>query len=155
MTDIDEVYREYFTDVYKYLASLCRNESLAEELTQDTFFRALKSLDRFKGECSVYTWLCQIGKNAYFTYLKKHRRQQAEAEIVSADDIAGDFLKKDEAFQLHRLIHALPEPYKEVFNLRTFGELAFRQIGELFGKSESWARVTYHRAKLKLREGTK
>lgn len=157
MTDIDEVYREYFTDVYKYLVSLCRNESLAEELTQDTFFRALKSLDRFKGECSVYTWLCQIGKNAYFTYLKKHRRQQAEveADIASAGDVSEDFLKKDEALRLHRLIHALPEPYKEVFSLRTFGELAFRQIGELFGKSESWARVTYHRAKLKIREGIK
>ena len=157
MTDIDEVYREYFTDVYKYLVSLCRNESLAEELTQDTFFRALKSLDRFKGECSVYTWLCQIGKNAYFTYLKKHRRQQAEveADIASAGDVSEDFLKKDEALRLHRLIHALPEPYKEVFSLRTFGELAFSQIGELFGKSESWARVTYHRAKLKIREGLK
>lgn len=75
--------------------------------------------------------------------------------MPSADDIAGDFLKKDEAFRLHRLIHALPEPYKEVFSLRVFGELAFSQIGELFGKSESWARVTYHRAKLKLREGIK
>ena len=155
MPDIDAVYREYFTDVYKYLVSLCRDAALAEELTQETFFRALKSIDRFRGESSVYAWLCQIGKNAYFTYCKKHKRQVEPGEIASEHDVAAMFADRDEALRLHRIVHDLPEPYKEVFSLRTFGELAFLQIGELFGKSESWARVTYHRAKLKIREELK
>ena len=152
MTDIDAVYREYFTDVYKYLISLCRDETLAEELTQETFFKALKKLDSFRGDCTVYAWLCQIGKNAYFAYCRRHRRQAEQAETASEQDIAAMFADRDEALRLHRVVHELPEPYKEVFSLRTFGELAFAQIGELFGKSESWARVTYHRARLKIRE---
>ncbi|MBQ4088472.1 MAG: RNA polymerase sigma factor [Clostridia bacterium] len=155
MTDIDAVYREYFTDVYKYLISLCRDQSLAEELTQETFFRALKNLDRFRGESSLYTWLCQIGKNAYYDYCRKHRHQAEEAERASEHDIAAIFADRDEAIRLHRIVHDLPEPFKEVFSLRTFGELPFAQIGELFGKTESWARVTYHRAKLKIREEIK
>lgn len=155
MADIDAVYREYFTDVYKYLISLCRDAALAEELTQETFFKALKSLDSFRGDCSVYAWLCQIGKNTYFSYRKRHMRQAQETELASEHDVAAMFADRDEAIRLHRIVHSLPEPYKEVFSLRTFGELAFAQIGELFGKSESWARVTYHRAKLKIREEIK
>ena len=152
MTDIDAVYREYFTDVYKYLITLCRDDALAEELTQETFFKALKNLDSFRGECTVYAWLCQIGKRAYFAYCRKHRRQTSETGLASELDIAAMFADRDEAKRLHRIIHDLPEPYKEVFSLRTFGELPFAQIGELFGKTESWARVTYHRAKLRIRE---
>ena len=152
MPDIDAVYREYFTDVYKYLISLCRDPSLAEELTQETFFKALRSLDSFKGECTVYAWLCQIAKNSYFTYRKKQKRSLPDAAQGAHADIEADYLIMDDARALHRILHDLDEPYKEVFTLRTFGELPFAQIGELFGKSESWARVTYHRAKLKIRE---
>ena len=151
MPDIDAVYREYFTDVYKYLISLCRDPALAEELTQETFFKALRSLDSFKGDCSLYAWLCQIAKNLYFTHYKKQKRP-LPVITEAADDIESTFINADDARKLHRILHHLDEPYKEVFTLRTFGELPFAQIGELFGKSESWARVTYHRAKLKIRE---
>ena len=152
MNDIDAVYREYFTDVYKYLISICRDPAIAEELTQETFFKALKSLDSFRGDCSLYAWLCQIGKHAYFTYCKKHRKQPTQAEAASGQDIAAMYADRDEALRLHKIVHNLPEPYKEVFSLRTFGELSFASIGDLFGKTESWARVTYHRARLKIRE---
>ena len=152
MPDIDAVYREYFTDVYKYLISLCRDPSMAEELTQETFFKALKALDTFKGDCTVYSWLCQIAKNTYFTHHKKQKRSLPEPDEVSEGSIEQGFIQKDDARRLHRILHRLEEPYKEVFTLRTFGELPFAQIGELFGKTESWARVTYHRAKLKIRE---
>ena len=152
MPDIDAVYREYFTDVYKYLISLCRDPSIAEELTQETFFKALKALDTFKGDCTVYSWLCQIAKNTYFSHHKKQKRTLPEPEETFAGSIEQGFIRKDDARRLHRILHHLEEPYKEVFTLRTFGELPFAQIGELFGKTESWARVTYHRAKLKIRE---
>lgn len=152
MTDIDEVYRTYFTDVYRYLVSLCRDPVLAEELTQDAFFRALKAIDGFNGSCSLYSWLCQIAKNCYFTYAKRQKRELPEC--APDIDIEKSFLDRDAARSLHRILHALPEPYKEVFTLRTFGELPFSQIGELFGRSESWARVTYHRARLKIREAS-
>lgn len=151
MPDIDAVYREYFTDVYKYLISLCRDPALAEELTQETFFKALKSLDSFKGDCSLYAWLCQIAKNLYFTH---HKKQKRPLPVITeeTEDIESTFINTDDARKLHRILHHLEEPYKEVFTLRTFGELPFAQIGELFGKTESWSRVTYHRAKLKIRE---
>jgi len=151
MADIDAVYREYFTDVYKYLISLCRDQSLAEELTQETFFKALKAIDSFKGECSLYSWLCQIAKNAYFTHCKKQKRPLPETSEDTAD-IESALISSEDSRRLHVILHGLEEPYKEVFTLRTFGELPFRQIGELFGKTESWARVTYHRARLKIRE---
>jgi len=149
--DIDAVYREYFTDVYKYLITLCRDQALAEELTQETFFKALRSLNSFKGDCSLYAWLCQIAKNLYFTHYRKQKRS-LPAVTEETEDIESTFINADDARKLHKILHHLEEPYKEVFTLRTFGELPFAQIGELFGKSESWARVTYHRAKLKIRE---
>lgn len=155
MTDIDAVYREYFTDVYKYLISLCRDPTLAEELTQETFFKAIKSIDSFKGDCALYSWLCQIAKNSYFTHFKKQKRAPYIDNLPDTRDVESSFWEKEDARQLHRILHHLDEPYKEVFTLRTFGELPFAQIGELFGKTESWARVTYHRARLKIREELK
>ena len=155
MTDFEEVYRLYFRDVYKYALSLSRNEAVAEEITQETFFKALKYMDSFKGECRVYVWLCQIAKNTYFTLCKRDKIFDPDAEmeaLASEDRMEDSLLAKETAFEIHRILHDLEEPYKEVFSLRTFGELSFRQIGELFGKTENWARVTYHRAKLKIRE---
>ena len=154
MTEIESVYREYFTDVYKYLISLCRDQALAEEITQETFFKAMKNLDGFRGDCSVYAWLCQIAKNTLFTYCQKHKRQLPTEQLPEAqgDSVEDIILRSENHLALHRIIHRLPEPYKEVFTLRTFSELSFQHIGELFGKSESWARVTYHRAKLRIRE---
>lgn len=156
MSDIREIYEKYFTDVYKYLLAVSHDSHLAEELTQETFFKALKKIDGFRGECDLRVWLCQIAKNAYYTYLRKNKRYvPPESETEAADSDAGLFEKfadEEEAYELHRILHGLAEPYKEVFSLRVFGELSYSMIAGLFGKSESWARVTYHRACIKIRE---
>lgn len=151
----EEVYQRYFKDVYRYLLSLTRNESLAEELTQETFFKALENIDRFDGRCRIFVWLCEIAKNAYFSHCRKERRNDRDAEpeeLSAPDDLEEKLFSKEEAFRIHQRLHALEEPYKEVFSLRLFGELSFAQIAKLFGKTESWARVTYHRARLKIKE---
>ncbi len=152
MSDFQEVYDLYFKDVYKYALSLTRNAQAAEEITQETFFKALKHIDSFRGQCRLYVWLCQIAKNTYLSELQKGKRNIPEPEASSGTNLEEQLLVKESAFEIHKLLHQLPEPYKEVFSLRVFGELSFRQIGELFGKTESWARVTYHRAKLKIKE---
>lgn len=153
MTDFEEIYNLYFKDVYKYAMSLCKNEAIAEEITQETFFKALKNIDSFDGKCKLYVWLFEIAKNTYFTLCKKEKRREAlKNNLVSEDNLFENLLDKETANEIHKILHNLPEPYKEVFSLRAFGELSFSQIGELFSKTESWARVTYYRAKLKIKE---
>lgn len=152
MADFQEVYDLYFKDVYKYALSLSRDPQIAEEITQETFFKALKSIDSFRGQCRLYVWLCQIAKNTYITHSQKQRRAAPEVEAPSGESLEERMLTRESAFEIHKVLHRLPEPYKEVFSLRVFGELSFSQIGELFGKTESWARVTYHRARLKIKE---
>ena len=128
---------------------------IAEEITQETFFKALKNIDKFDGKCKLYVWLCQIAKNTFFTYKKKEKYHE---DLTKAEDILADskfeqnLLSKESVFKIHKELHSLGEPYKEVFMLRVFGDLSFSQIGSLFEKTESWARVTYHRAKMKLKE---
>ena len=156
--DFEEVYKEHFQGVYKYTLSLCRDESLAEEITQETFFKAMQNISRFNGSCKLYVWLCQIAKNTYFSIHKKRKRRISDSDTELADaalDVEKDFLDKDEIRRLHILLHNLNEPYKEVFALRFFGELPFLQIGELFGKTDSWARLIFYRAKKQLKEGLK
>ena len=152
MADFQEVYELYFKDVYKYALSLSRDPHVAEEVTQETFFKALKTIDSFRGQCRLYVWLCQIAKNTYFTYSRKQNRAVPEAEGLSGESLEDHLLTKESAFEIHKALHRLSEPYKEVFSLRVFVELPFSQIGELFGKTESWARVTYHRARMKIKE---
>ena len=155
VTDFQEVYDLYFRDVYRYALSLCRNESVAEEITQETFFKALAKLDSFDGRCKVSVWLCQIAKNTYISMCRrnKHLEYDAGAELIPSNgNIEEIIFDKDTAFAIHKVLHTLEEPYKEVFSLRTFGELSFKQIAELFEKTEAWARVTYHRARLKIKE---
>ena len=155
MDDFERVYDPYFRDVYKYALSLSRDPHVAEEITQDTFFKALKNIDSFRGQCRLYVWLCQIAKNTYITYCQKQNRISPEMESGCDATLEDRLLTKESAFEIHKVLHRLPEPYKEVFSLRVFGELPFLQIGELFGKTESWARVTYHRARLKIKEELK
>ena len=152
MTEFEEVSRLYFRDVYRYCLALCRDEQTAEEVTQETFFKALKAIDKFDGTCRLSVWLCQIAKHTYLTMRSKKRDSELTEDIPSGESMEERLLTKESAFEIHRILHRLEEPYKEVFSLRTFGELPFRQIGELFGKTESWARVTYHRARLKIKE---
>ncbi|RUS57004.1 DNA-directed RNA polymerase subunit sigma [Kurthia sp. 3B1D] len=149
--NFEQIYRLYFRDVYAFMLSLSRNETIAEEITQQTFFKALQNIDQYKQKCKMSVWLCQIAKNTYFTYLEKQKRLHPELEERQDDkSVEQDLMKKENAFYLHQLLHDLEEPYKEVFTLRIFGELPFLQIGLLFGKTESWARVTFYRAKKKI-----
>ena len=152
MDEFEELYREHFSGVYRYALSLCRNAALAEELTQETFFRAMENMDGFRGQCSLFVWLCQITKNQYLTLCRKRKHlSEEEAPEASGEGPEADLFDREDARQLHRLLHGLPEPYKEVFSLRVFGELPFSQIGELFGKSDGWARLIFYRAKNELR----
>ena len=153
MTEFEDIYKTYFTDVYRFLLKLCGDENTAEEIRSDTFFKALGSIGSFRGDCDLRVWLCQIAKNCYFTYRKKASR------IIPADDVETSLLqapsdspeelavKKDEAERIKMILHDLPEPYKEVFMWRVFAEMDFRQIGQIFKKSENWACVTFYRAK--------
>ena len=156
MLNIQEVYEQYFTVVYRYLLSLSHNTHIAEELTQETFFKALKKVDDFRGDCDLRVWLCQISKNTYYDYLKKNKKYAPESQDEKKESFPSDLLQnfsdKETALQVHKVLHRLSEPYKEVFSLRVFGELSCVTLSSLFGKSESWARVTYHRACKKIRE---
>lgn len=157
MTDFNEIYTKYFTDVYKYSFSLSKNKTIAEEITQETFFKALKNIRKFDGKCKLYVWLCQIAKHTYYSFLKKEKNYSTISEMenmLSDQNIEKRLLSQETNLLIHKALHNLQEPYKEVFTLRIFGELSFSQIGEIFEKSESWARVTYHRSKIKLKEIT-
>ena len=157
MNRMEEIYSEYYDTVFHYLLSLCKGESLAEELTQESFFKAMKSIDTFRGECKLSVWLCQIAKNTLYTEMKQKKRQiDIPLDVIPADDdMEQKLFNQETAFRLHQLLHLLEEPYKEVFWMRTFGELSFKEIGLLWGKTESWARVTYHRARMKIKEAAK
>ena len=153
--EFEMIYAQHFQSVYRYVLSLCRNETMAEDVTSETFLKAIEAIDKFKGDCNIKVWLCQIAKNTYFSLLKKTKGEMFldfETVIESeVSDFTEKLLDKASAFEIHHCLHKLEEPYKEVFSLRTFSELSFAEIAELFSKTENWARVTYHRAKLKLR----
>ena len=130
----------------------------AEELTQETFFKALQAIDGFRGECGLKTWLCGIAKNKFPSQQRQKKPEPLDELPETRDPGVGPesaVLCKDESMRLHRLLHELPEPYKEVFSLRVFGQLGFREIGQLFGKTENWACVTFHRAKAKINANRK
>ncbi|GKX30714.1 RNA polymerase subunit sigma [Vallitalea longa] len=155
--DFEEIYKQYFIHVYKYVLSLCRNETIAEEVTQETFFKAMQNINKFNGKCKLYVWLCQIAKNTYFTLYQKQKKIIPDSEISydTPFDLEKSYLDKETLRNLHNLLHNLKEPYKEIFTLRIFVELPFSQIGELFNKSDSWARLIFYRAKKQLQEGLK
>ncbi|VXC32323.1 RNA polymerase sigma factor [Bacillus sp. 349Y] len=157
MTEFEKIYDQHFREVYAFILSMSRNEKLAEEITQETFFKALKAIDGFKGQCKMSVWLCQIAKNTYFTHLSKQKRLVPEEVVESSGDAVMERLmeNREEAMRVHKVLHSLQDPYKEVFTLRIFGELSFRDISGLFGKTESWARVTYHRARQKIQDRLK
>lgn len=157
MDSFEKLYYEYYDIVFKYIFSLCKDELWAEEITQESFFKALKNIESFRGESKLSTWLCQIAKNTFYTDLKKRQKEdniQIE-KLPYYDTVEEKILKNDENFEIHKILHNLLEPYKEVFWMRTFGELSFKEIADIFNKTESWARVTYHRAKMKIKEELK
>ena len=155
MSDFETIYRSYFTDVELYLRAICRDNHLAEELTEQVFFQALKNLDKFRGDSDIRTWLCAMGKNCYLTHLRKTKQLEPLEEMQIPDprqNLEEIIADKEQAMAIHRVLHALPEPYKEVFSLRVFGQLSFEDIGGLFGRTANWACVTYHRARRKIQE---
>jgi len=157
MQGFEQVCEWYYPRVHRFVLALCRDPALAEELTQQTFFKALQGIGAFRGECRLDVWLCQIAKHAYYAHARSARR---DAEPIPELPDAGQepalaLVQREEARRVHRALHRLGEPYKEVFSLRVFGELPFLEIAQLFGKTESWARVTYYRAKLKIQEAVK
>ena len=153
---MEKLFQENAKLLYNYLYSLCRNESLAEELTQETFYKACLSINRYNEACKFSTWLCQIGKHTYYQYLDKHKHI-APTEItdeLSFTEISAErqALSRFELLDILKHLHTLPEEMREVIYLRSMGDLSFREIGVIMGKSENWARVTYFRAKTKLIE---
>jgi RNA polymerase sigma-70 factor (ECF subfamily) len=158
MTDIEEIYREYFKDVYAYILRLSGDEHVAEDITGETFFKAIKAIDKFRGDCHIRVWLCQIAKNCYYSYLKKTRNISTESldypEIsLSVESAEDSFLRKDEISKVREILKEIPETYREVFVWRITSQLSFREIGEIFGKTDHWACVTFHRARKMIEEG--
>ena len=156
MDDMDAIYRSHAQTVYKFLLAQCRDPDLAEELTQETFYRAVCSIDRFDGSCKLSVWLCQIAKHLWYQHLRKRQKETVpletapETSVPSAED---GVLDQEGRLTLLRQIHRLPEPQREVIYLRALGNLSFREIGDVLGKTENWTRVTFYRTKEKLRNG--
>ena len=153
MTDLDEVYSKFSGTVTSYLLRLCGNQQLAEQLTQETFYQAVRCIGRFDGKSSISTWLCSIARHLYYDYLRKQKPTVPVTDTIpSPEDFTDRIENRDQAMHAHRVLHALEEPFREVFTLRTFCDLSHSQIAELFGKSESWSRVTYFRARQMLQK---
>jgi len=145
--------RECIPTVYRFLLSLCGDERMAEEILSETFYQAYLHIGKFRGECRPETWLCQIAKNTFYREMKK-RRRFVEFENInrmeSGEDLFEKMSDREQALKIHKHLHDLKEPYREVFMLRVFGELSFKEISDVFNKSESWAKVTFYRAKDKI-----
>jgi RNA polymerase sigma-70 factor (ECF subfamily) len=155
MDAIEKIYSEYSKTVYRYLLSMTHNESIAEELMQETFYQAIRCLSKYNGSCKISTWLCSIAKNLWRNYCKKHHK-----EIALDEDSNMEFIPSPEEtvlaginkVEIMKALHRLKDPQREVMYLRLSGELSFREIGEIMDRTENWARVTYYRGKEKLLE---
>ena len=152
--EFEQVYDLYFRDVYRYILKLSGSEHVAEEITSDTFFKALRSIGKFRGSCDMRVWLCQIAKHLWYQHLRKRKPE----EPLPEDGLPGpsaeeDVLTRQGHLDLLRQIHALPPSTREVVYLRAFGGLSFREIGDVLGRTETWARVTFYRGKEALRKG--
>ena len=147
-----KLYEAHYMRVFSYAMTLTGNREQAEEITQETFYRAFSKAGEFRRESDEATWLCAIAKNLFYDEKRRQKHTQPIPEKLpdtgrSVEQMTAD---RDSSFRIHVALHALEEPFREIFELRVFGELSFREIGMIFGKTENWARVTYHRARLKL-----
>ena len=151
--DFDKLYNTYYMEVYSYVMTLIKNAHLAEEITQEAFFKAFKTQKGYRGNSSEFTWLCAIAKNTCIDALRKTSKLCEMTDDLPSETNVEQILEDENLkLQIHQILHKMEEPYKEVFHLRIFGELSFQKIGQIFGKTETWARVTYHRARLKIQE---
>lgn len=156
----ETLYKEHANAVYKYLFCLTHNADLAEELTQETFYQAMKSIDRFRGDCKLSVWLCQIAKRLWYKELWRHQKapvslSDTTESPTTLNDLEHDYLLHVEKVELFRLLHHLDAATREVMYLRLAGELSFAEIGSIMEKTETWARVTFYRGKQKLLKGQK
>lgn len=153
MDELTEIYEQHAEQVFKYLITLCRNADLADELTQETFYQAIRSIDNYNGECKMAVWLCQIAKHTYFKYVDKQVKQPNQLHTEDIEEsLESTLIDSENKVELFRMIHLLDEPYKEIVLQRLLGDLSFKEIGEIHQRNENWARVTFYRAKIKLRE---
>lgn len=155
---MEEIYKEYSKIVYNYLLSLTCNSEVAEELMQETFYNAVKNINKFRNESSMKTWLCKIAKNKWIDYLKKTKGtdeitiDEIEEKFLLVNSFEEEFSNKEAVIDLYKKIHNLDEKTREVIYLRIRADLSFKEIGEIMGETENWARVTFYRAKVKLKE---
>lgn len=156
VSEFDELYQKYYKDVYYYLKTLSQDETIAEDLTAETFLQIYINIHKFRGECDIRRWICKIAKNQYFSYCRKNGRECSVPEYMEIPDervsVEQSLVDSETAKGIHQFLHQMEEPYKEVFTLRVFCELPYKQIGELFGKTEGWARVTFLRAKCQIQK---
>lgn len=155
LDDIEKAYTQHAQDVYRYLLSLSHDKDLAEELTQETFFRAMRTISNYDGSCKLSVWLCQIARHLWYQWLdKRSRSKQVELtdEIPGCESPEQSTLLYMEKTALYKAIHSLPEPMRELVHMRLTGEFTFAEIGEILGKNENWARTTFYRAKQKIIE---
>ena len=153
--DIESMYRNYHDDVYAFVLSLTQSVSLAEDMTSETFLKAIQSIDSFDGKKDIRAWLFAIAKNTLYSWYRRNNKTipLSDFDVSSPEQSVTQMITDSQAaFSIHEILHAMPQPYKEVFTLRVFGELSFEQIGRLFGKSSGWARVVFFRAKNMIRE---
>lgn len=155
--NFEDMYQRFFKDVYLFVFSISKDQQIAEDITQETFFKALKEIKHFRGDCSVKSWLCQIAKNLYISQTRKRSTVSLEEMDSVPNQAAGiniekEYIQKEDMLSVYKVLHLLNEPYKEIFLLRTLGDLSFKEIADIFHKTESWARVSYHRARLKIQE---
>ena len=152
-----KIYEAHYMRVFSYAMTLTGDRALSEEITQETFFRAFSRHGEYRKESDEVTWLCAIARNLFYDEKRREGKTAPIPEEVpdTGKSIEQAAVDRDSSFRIHLALHALEEPYREVFELRIFGELSFREIGTIFGKTENWARVTYHRARLKLQERMK
>ena len=155
MQNMDEIYEECFETVYKYFFCLTHNSDISEELTQETFYRAVKKIDTYNGKCKISVWLCQIAKHLWYNQCRKNKRIVDTDETFDIEDpqnLEEQFIAGEEKVLLYKKMQNLDEKTREVMYLRITGELSFKEIGEILGKTENWARVTFYRGKSKLKE---
>ena len=156
MQNIEEIYKEYSTSVYKYLFCLTQNREISEDLTQETFALAVKNINKFRGDCKLSVWLCQIAKHLWYKELKKKNNNISLEDInentLYDDNLEENYLIKEDKIKLFKDMQKLDENSREVMYLRMVGNLSYEEIGEILGKTSNWARVTFYRAKQKIKE---
>lgn len=148
---MEEIYMQNAKLVYGFLLSKCRDSNVAEELTQETFLQAIKCFDTYNGECKISVWLCQIAKHLLYQYWSKHKEtisfSEVDWEISNDVDLEKLVIARMELADVREKMKALPENMRKVLFFRASQDMSFKEIGEIMGRSENWARVTFFRAK--------